>query len=129
MRDAQKSALGTAVVQAGLAAQIGQAARAVTLTEGVTNIDDLATLALVMRAAAMRELGNLTAALEVLKEALRFPSRSAGVRHRARYERALVYTALGQKRTARAELERIYAEDSSLPYVNQALAELHSNPA
>ena len=51
-------------------------------TEGVHNVDDLSTLALVMRAAAMRELGNFTAASEVLKEALRFPSRSAGVRHR-----------------------------------------------
>ena len=84
-----------------------------------------ATLALVMRAAAMRELGNFTAALEVSKEALRFPSRSPDVRHRARYERALVYLAQGQKRKAREELERIYAEDSSLPHVNQALGELN----
>ncbi len=54
----------------------------------------------------MRELGNFTAALEVLKEALRFPSRSGGVRHRgARYERALVYLAQGQKRKAREELD------------------------
>ncbi len=84
-----------------------------------------ATLALVMRAAAMRELGNFTAALEGLKEALRFPSRSPDVRHRARYERALVYLAQGQKRKAREELERIYAENSSLPHVNQALGELN----
>jgi len=113
------------VVQAGLAAQTGQAPRAVALTEGVHNVDDLATLALVMRAAAMRELGNFTAALEVLKEALRFPSRSPDVRHRARYERALIYLAQGQKRKAREELERIYAENSSLPHVNQALGELN----
>ncbi len=113
------------VVQAGLATQTGQARRAVALTEGVRNVDDLATLALVMRAAAMRELGNVTAALEVLKEALRFPSRCAGVRHRARYERALVYLAQGQQRKAREELERIYAGNSSLPHVNQALGELN----
>ncbi len=113
------------VVQAGLAAQAGQAPRAVALTEGVHNVDDLTTLALVTRAAAMRELGNFTAALEVLKEALRFPSRSPGVRHRARYERALVYLAQGQKRKAREELERVYAENSSLPHVNQALTELN----
>ncbi len=45
--------------------------------------------------------------------------------HRARYERALVYLAQGQKRKAREELERVYAEDSSLPHVNQALTELN----
>ncbi len=43
----------------------------------------------------------------------------------ARYERALVYRAQGQKRKARVELERVYAENSSLPHVNQALTELN----
>jgi len=51
--------------------------------------------------------------------------RTRHVRHRARYERALVYLGQGQKRKAREELERVYAEDSSLPHVNQALTELN----
>ena len=43
------------VVKAGLAVDTGQPQRAIDLTAGITNTDDLATLALVTRAAAMRE--------------------------------------------------------------------------
>jgi len=37
----------------------------------------------------------------------------------------LLNLAQGQKPKAREELERIYAEDSSLPHVNRALGELN----
>jgi tetratricopeptide (TPR) repeat protein len=111
-------------VRAGLAVKTGNPQLAVQLSERITNIDDMATLELVNRAAAMRELGENAAALEVLKEAVRYPSRAAGARHRARFERALVYRTLGQIAKARAELERIHAEDGTFTGLSEALASL-----
>jgi tetratricopeptide (TPR) repeat protein len=112
------------VVKASAAVDNGRPQRAIDLTNGVTNTDDLATLAVVARAAAMRQLQHYDGALESLKEALRFPSRTAAVRHHARFERAMVYKAQGQLSKAKAELERIYAEDVTFPEVSSSLAEL-----
>ena len=107
--------------RADLALDAGAADYAITMTDGVTNIDDLATLALAIRGAALRKAGHTTAAQEVLREALRFPSCAASVRHRARLERARIYLAMNQPAKARQDLERILAEDSQYPGVADLL--------
>ena len=111
-------------LRADLAYDAGDYNHAVALTDMVTNSDDLTTLALAIRGGALRQAGHLTAAQEVLREALRFPSRSAPVRHRARLERARLYLALGQPAKARQDLERILAGDSQYPGVTELLASL-----
>jgi Tfp pilus assembly protein PilF len=65
---------------------------------------------------------DLAGAQEALREALRFPSRTASVRHRGRLERARVYFPQGQPAKARQDLERILAEDSQYPGVRDLLA-------
>ena len=94
----------------------------ISLTDNVTNTDDLTTLALAIRGAALRQAGHLTAAQETLREALRFPSRPATVRHRARLERARLYYTRNQPAKARQDLERILAENSQYPGVSELLA-------
>ena len=93
-------------------------------TEGVTNGDDATAMLLVMRGAAMQRLGHETAALEVFKEALKYPSRSKSVRHRVRYERAKLHRAAGRTRQAREDLEKILAEDADFKDVRELLAQL-----
>ena len=110
------------VLRADLAVDAGDFDTAITLTDNVTNIDDLSALALAIRGAALREAGHVTAAQEALREALRFPSRTQPVRHRARLERARLYIAQCQTAKARQDLERILAEDSQYPGVRELLA-------
>jgi tetratricopeptide (TPR) repeat protein len=93
-------------------------------TEGVTNQDDTTALLVVLRGAAMRRLGYETAALEQFKEALRYPSRAAAVRHRARYERARLHLDANRPKQARADLERILADDIDFMDVQELLSQL-----
>jgi len=86
--------------------------RVVQLAEGVTNETPIHTALLFYKARALRELGLRNAARDILTQALRRKKgRSPELLKALRYERALVYEALGQKRRARADLEKIYAED------------------
>ena len=83
----------------------------VQLTEGVENESAIHTALLLYKAKALHDLDFLSAALEVLSEALkRKKDRSDELLHALRYERALVYEGLGQSRRARTELEKLYAE-------------------
>jgi len=67
---------------------------------------------LLYKAQALRGLGFLDGALEVLSEAVkRKKDRSDELLKALRYERALVYEGLRQDRKARAEWEKLYAED------------------
>jgi tetratricopeptide (TPR) repeat protein len=85
--------------------------RVVQLAEGVENQSAVHTALLLYKAKALRGLNFLDAALEVLSEALqRKKDRPDELLQALRYERALVYEALGQNRRARAELEKLYAE-------------------
>lgn len=66
---------------------------------------------LLYKAMALRGLGLLAAALEVLSGALsRKKGRPADVLFALRYERALVYEGLGQRKRARTDLEKLYAD-------------------
>ena len=69
------------------------------------------TTLLLYKARALRGLGFLDAARETLTGALRRrKARSEELLRALRYERALVYENLGQRRRARSELEKLYAE-------------------
>lgn len=104
-----------------LLVQTGQPGGALQLTEGVTNTDDVAVLLLTTRAAALRALQHPQAAIEACREALRYPSRAAGPRHQARLERARGYLELGQTDKARADIERVLAEDGNADGLQELL--------
>lgn len=83
----------------------------VRLAEGIENETPVHTALLLYKARALRGLGLLDAARETLTGALRRrKGRSEELLRALRYERALVYEDLGQRRRARSELEKLYAE-------------------
>jgi len=86
--------------------------RVVRLTEGIGNDTPIHTALLLYKARALRALGLLTAARETLTCALRRrKGRDDELLRALRYERALVYEESGQRKRARNEFEKIYAED------------------
>jgi len=83
----------------------------VKLTPDIENTSPLHTALLLYKARALRGLGLLDAARDELTALLRRKKdRSVELLLAVRYERALVYEALGQKARARKDLEKIYAE-------------------
>lgn len=109
---------------AELYVEAGRYADAVEITDGMANADDASALLLVFRGVALREQGFHDAAREAFKEALRFRTRAAGVRHRALVERATSYLLQGRNALARKDLEKVLAEDSDAPGLAAALAQL-----
>lgn len=86
--------------------------RVVQLTEGIENTSALHAVLLLFKAQALRGLGLLDAAQDLLTSTLRRQKDRPDELLRAlRYERGRVYESQGQTRKARAEFERIYAED------------------
>jgi len=82
----------------------------VRTSQGIGNDSPVHAALLFYRAKALRALGLLDGAREVLTKALRRKKdRPADLMHALRYERALVYEALGQRKRARSELEKLYA--------------------
>jgi tetratricopeptide (TPR) repeat protein len=79
----------------------------------IENTDDLSAEVLRYKARAMREIGMMDGALELLKEALRARKRHPEILKAARYERALTYEGMGKKSEAKRDLQRLYAEDPS----------------
>jgi tetratricopeptide (TPR) repeat protein len=86
-----------------------------------SNTDDLRANLLVFRASALSSKGLDEAALQTLKEALRFPSRDPEILRLSRYVRAHVYEQMGRNALARKDLERIYAEDPHFLDVGERL--------
>jgi tetratricopeptide (TPR) repeat protein len=85
--------------------------RVVQLSEGVSNESAVHAALLLYKAKALRGLGLLDAALEVLTNTLkRKTGRSDDLLQALRYERALVYEGQGERKKARTELEKLYAE-------------------
>ncbi|MCL5943190.1 MAG: DUF4236 domain-containing protein [Actinobacteria bacterium] len=85
--------------------------RVVRLAEGIENETPVHAALLLYKARALRGLGLLEAARETLTGALRrSKGRSGELLQALRYERALVYEELGQRRRARSELEKLYSE-------------------
>lgn len=92
-------------------------------SDGMLNSSALHTAALLYRGRALRGLGVFAGAIDVLSLALtRKKDREEELIRSVRYERALVYDQMGQKRRARAELERLYAEDPKFADVEARLA-------
>jgi tetratricopeptide (TPR) repeat protein len=92
------------------------------LTDRLAGDDDLHATLLLYRARALRELGRLDAAREVLMKALSRPKkRSQDVLLALRYERSLVFDAREEHRAARAELEKIFATDAGYEDVRARL--------
>jgi tetratricopeptide (TPR) repeat protein len=82
------------------------------LSQGASPDDPLQLVLILYRARALRRLGMLEATRAILTEALRKTAgRDPELLRALRYERACVYEALGEEKRARAEFERIYAED------------------
>jgi tetratricopeptide (TPR) repeat protein len=85
--------------------------RIVRMTRDVENITPVHAALLLYKARALVRLGLHTAARDTLTTALRRrKDRPDDLLHAVRYERALVYEAMGSARRARGELERLYAE-------------------
>lgn len=104
--------------------ETGRHDEVVEVTQGITNVDEVTALLCVFRGAALREQGYHDAAREAFKEALRVRSRPAAIRHRALLERAQCYIAQNRFAMARKDLEKILAEDSSVPGLREALDQL-----
>jgi tetratricopeptide (TPR) repeat protein len=86
--------------------------KVVHLTEGVANESATHAALLLFKAQALRGLGLIDAAQDVLTSTLRRQKdRPAELLRALRYERGIVYESQGQAKKARSEFEKIYAED------------------
>jgi len=85
---------------------------AVKLAEGVENESELHAALLLYKGMALHRLGLLAAARDTLTAALRRrKGRSDELLRAVRYQRALVYDAMGRVKQTRSELGKVYAED------------------
>ena len=85
--------------------------RIVSLTKGINNESEIHAALLLYKVRALSRLGMKEAAKDVLSLALRRKKgRSDDLLLTLRYELALAYESLGQKRRARSEMEKIYAK-------------------
>ena len=85
---------------------------AVKLAEGVANESEIHAALLMYKGMALHRLGLLAAARDTLTAALRrTKDRPDELLRAIRYERALVYDAMGQAQRAQSELGKVYAED------------------
>jgi tetratricopeptide (TPR) repeat protein len=96
----------------------------IDLTNGIKNTDDATALLCVYRGVALREKGLYDASREAFKEALKSKSRDPQIRHLGLSERSYTYLAENKKSMARKDLERVVAEDSNYPGIQERLAEL-----
>ena len=95
-------------------------------TEGLENESEIHAALLLFKAKALRLLGLLSAARDTLTATLRRKKGRPDELLRAmRYERALVYELLGNKRQARVELEKLYAEKPDFEDVAERLGLLN----
>jgi tetratricopeptide (TPR) repeat protein len=96
----------------------------VELASGARNEDDLTVGMIHIRAAALHALGHQTAAFDSFKEALaKTAKRDPDLLATVRYDRALAFEGVGQKARARADFERLYANDPGYRDVRERLAE------
>ena len=92
------------------------------LAEGIENETPVHTALLLYKARALRGLGLREAARDTLTSTLRRKKgRSEDLLRALRYERALVYEGLGQRRRARRALEKLYAESPDYEDVAERL--------
>ena len=104
--------------------QLGEYDEVLSLTENIDNVDDSTAILLVFRAIALREKTLFDASKEVLKESLKSKKRNPDIIHKALFERAKTHIAEGSKAKAKSDLEKIIANDSDYPGVNELLKAL-----
>ena len=97
---------------------------AIQTTEDVENEDDISAMLLILRGIAFRGKGLHEAALECFKRALAKKDRSQELLHRARFERAETYIALGKKSMAVKDLEKILVDDPAYEGITEKLDQL-----
>ncbi len=97
---------------------------AIETTEDIENEDDATAMLLILRGVAFRGKGLNEAALECFKRALAKKDRSQELIHRARFERADTYIALGKESMAVKDLEKILVDEPSYPGVEERLDQL-----
>lgn len=94
----------------------------IKLMGDVENQSDIHVALMLYKARALNSLGLTRASLDTLTAAYRRKKdRDPELLQTVRYERALLYEALGQKSRARAELEGIYANDPGFEDVEKRL--------
>ena len=92
-------------------ASVNACRKVVRLAESIENETPVHATLLLYKARALYGLGLYEAARDVLTQALRRKKdRSDELLRALRYERARVYEELGQRKRARSELEKLYAE-------------------
>lgn len=97
--------------------------KVIELTDHEQNTDETSMLLLTLRGRSFATLGHFDAALTTFKEALRYPSRPIELRKFAWLSRAKAYIDSSKMSLARRDLERIMAEDSSYPGLDDLLQE------
>jgi tetratricopeptide (TPR) repeat protein len=97
----------------------------IRVTDGVrANESNLSTEILVYRAIALEQQGMNDAALQVLREVLRFRKRNPVLLRLAHYVRGRAYEDSGKKSLEKKEYERVLAEESAFLDVRERLASL-----
>jgi tetratricopeptide (TPR) repeat protein len=93
-----------------------------SLSEGVTNETELHAALLLYRGLALRGLGMLDGAKSAFTDALsKTKDRSQPLLLTLRYQRALTLEAMGKKKEARADLEKVYGADPDFEDVKARL--------
>jgi tetratricopeptide (TPR) repeat protein len=103
----------------------------VETTEGAANDSDLGVALLHLRAASLFGLGHQVGAFDTFKAALaKTAGRDPELLKLVRYDRAVAYDVAGEKKKARADLEKLYAADHAYRDVAELLAsETTAGPA
>jgi tetratricopeptide (TPR) repeat protein len=97
--------------------------RVVALTQSLDNDCYVHTALLMYRAQALAGLDLPNAAIDVLTLALRRrKDRPASLLHQLRFDRAVLYEAVGRRAQARREFERLYAENPKFSGLSAKLA-------
>lgn len=104
-----------------------QPEKILALTDSIANEDDASMLLLTLRGKALAKIGHLDAALETFKEALRYRSRPDQLKELAWFNRAKTYIEAGKPGMARRDLERIMAQNSSYPGLDELMQKTSSN--
>ncbi len=91
----------------------GEYENCIDTLQGIDNVDELGTVALLYLAFSFRELDLYDSAVETLRRALRRKKdRSEELLLTCRFELAETFTAMGEKRKAKVEYEKVAAVDS-----------------
>jgi len=93
-------------------------------TAGISNEDDLTLTLRLWQAEAMEKQDLPDAAFEAYRDTLKSKKRDPELLKKARYNRAMLYLAVGKRTMAKRDLGRLYGEDPDFEDVASALQSL-----